>query len=114
MKKMPARSATRLTRSVSQPPISMPNMLNSEANIVRRDLPGGLEAFVAALGQIPLEFSPGNHWNYSVATGEPRLQPIRSQGLAPPIPALETIQAKEDRHSSFVRNRTQFCKVQFD
>lgn len=38
-----------------------------DANIVRRDLPGGLEAFVAALGKLPLEFSPGEHWNYSVA-----------------------------------------------
>jgi CubicO group peptidase (beta-lactamase class C family) len=28
----------------------------------------GLEGFVQALGQIPLEFSPGTAWNYSVAT----------------------------------------------
>ena len=28
----------------------------------------GLEGFVAALGQLPLEFSPGTAWNYSVAT----------------------------------------------
>ena len=27
-----------------------------------------LEAFVAALGEIPLEFSPGTAWNYSVST----------------------------------------------
>ena len=28
----------------------------------------GLAGFVAALGQLPLEFSPGTAWNYSVAT----------------------------------------------
>ncbi|HEY0012756.1 MAG TPA: serine hydrolase domain-containing protein [Allosphingosinicella sp.] len=28
----------------------------------------GLDAFVAALGEIPLEFSPGTAWNYSVST----------------------------------------------
>ncbi|MBL0148096.1 MAG: beta-lactamase family protein [Ideonella sp.] len=27
-----------------------------------------LESFIAALGQLPLEFSPGTAWNYSVAT----------------------------------------------
>jgi CubicO group peptidase (beta-lactamase class C family) len=37
-----------------------------EANFNRRDLPGGLDAMVAALGKIPLEFSPGDHWNYSM------------------------------------------------
>ncbi|MGH6871105.1 MAG: serine hydrolase domain-containing protein [Rhizomicrobium sp.] len=29
--------------------------------------PGGLDAFVEQLAQIPLDFSPGEHWNYSVA-----------------------------------------------
>jgi CubicO group peptidase (beta-lactamase class C family) len=38
-----------------------------DANINRRDLPGGLEAFVGALAEIPLEFPPGEHWNYSVS-----------------------------------------------
>ncbi len=28
----------------------------------------GLDGFIAALGQVPLEFSPGSAWNYSVAT----------------------------------------------
>ena len=28
----------------------------------------GLDGFIAALGQLPLEFSPGSAWNYSVAT----------------------------------------------
>ncbi len=32
------------------------------------DSEGGLEAFVEALGTLPLEFSPGEAWNYSVAT----------------------------------------------
>jgi len=32
------------------------------------DSEGGLEAFVEALGSVPLEFSPGQAWNYSVAT----------------------------------------------
>jgi CubicO group peptidase (beta-lactamase class C family) len=38
-----------------------------EADINRRDLPGGLEAVAAALGKIPLEFAPGTHWNYSMS-----------------------------------------------
>jgi CubicO group peptidase (beta-lactamase class C family) len=29
--------------------------------------PGGLDAFIAQLAEIPLDFSPGEHWNYSVA-----------------------------------------------
>ncbi|PIB95922.1 serine hydrolase [Caulobacter sp. X] len=32
------------------------------------DSEGGLQAFVDALGTVPLEFSPGESWNYSVAT----------------------------------------------
>lgn len=32
------------------------------------DSEGGLQAFVDTLGTIPLEFSPGEAWNYSVAT----------------------------------------------
>jgi CubicO group peptidase (beta-lactamase class C family) len=34
--------------------------------VIRAEL--GLEAFVAALGELPLEFSPGAEWNYSVST----------------------------------------------
>jgi CubicO group peptidase (beta-lactamase class C family) len=30
--------------------------------------PIGLDAFIAALGKLPLEFSPGDAWNYSVST----------------------------------------------
>jgi len=37
-----------------------------DARFGHRDLPGGLEAFVNALGQLPIEFTPGAHWNYSV------------------------------------------------
>ena len=29
--------------------------------------PGGLEGFIEQLAEIPLDFSPGDHWNYSVA-----------------------------------------------
>jgi CubicO group peptidase (beta-lactamase class C family) len=29
--------------------------------------PGGLDAFIAQLAEIPLDFSPGEYWNYSVA-----------------------------------------------
>jgi CubicO group peptidase (beta-lactamase class C family) len=29
--------------------------------------PGGLDAFIEQLANIPLDFSPGEHWNYSVA-----------------------------------------------
>jgi CubicO group peptidase (beta-lactamase class C family) len=29
--------------------------------------PGGLDAFVEQLANIPLDFSPGDHWNYSVS-----------------------------------------------
>jgi CubicO group peptidase (beta-lactamase class C family) len=29
--------------------------------------PGGLDAFIAQLAEIPLDFSPGDHWNYSVS-----------------------------------------------
>lgn len=32
------------------------------------DSEGGLQAYVDALGTVPLEFSPGTAWNYSVAT----------------------------------------------
>jgi len=32
------------------------------------DSEGGLETFVETLGKLPLEFSPGTAWNYSVAT----------------------------------------------
>src|ERR1051325_2357333 len=29
--------------------------------------PGGLDAFIAQLAELPLDFSPGEHWNYSVS-----------------------------------------------
>jgi CubicO group peptidase (beta-lactamase class C family) len=29
--------------------------------------PGGLDAFVEQLSKVPLDFSPGDHWNYSVS-----------------------------------------------
>ena len=29
--------------------------------------PGGLDAFIEQLANIPLEFSPGDYWNYSVS-----------------------------------------------
>jgi len=29
--------------------------------------PGGLDAFIEQLSKLPLDFSPGQHWNYSVA-----------------------------------------------
>jgi len=29
--------------------------------------PGGLDAFIAQLAELPLDFTPGQHWNYSVA-----------------------------------------------
>ncbi len=29
--------------------------------------PGGLEGFIEQLAKLPLDFSPGDHWNYSVA-----------------------------------------------
>jgi len=29
--------------------------------------PGGLDAFIEQLAKLPLEFSPGEHWNYSVS-----------------------------------------------
>ncbi len=32
------------------------------------DRPEGLDAFIEALGKMPLEFSPGTKWNYSVST----------------------------------------------
>ena len=37
-----------------------------DAGFNRRDLPGGLESFAEAISGIPLEFSPGEHWNYSM------------------------------------------------
>jgi CubicO group peptidase (beta-lactamase class C family) len=37
------------------------------AKVTDRDTPGGLTEMVARLAQIPLEFSPGTAWNYSVA-----------------------------------------------
>ncbi|MBV8119651.1 MAG: beta-lactamase family protein [Alphaproteobacteria bacterium] len=37
------------------------------AKVVDRQTPGGLPEMVDQLGQIPLDFSPGTAWNYSVA-----------------------------------------------
>ena len=28
---------------------------------------GGLDAFIEQLASVPLDFSPGDHWNYSVS-----------------------------------------------
>ena len=41
----------------------------------------GLEAFVAALGEVPLEFSPGTSWNYSVSTDVLALVVQRLSGM---------------------------------
>ena len=38
-----------------------------QAKVVDRDTPGGLPAMIEQLGQIPLDFSPGTAWNYSVS-----------------------------------------------
>jgi CubicO group peptidase (beta-lactamase class C family) len=37
------------------------------AKVVDRDTPGGLQGMVDQLARIPLDFSPGTAWNYSVA-----------------------------------------------
>jgi CubicO group peptidase (beta-lactamase class C family) len=37
------------------------------AKVVDRETPGGLQGMVDQLAQIPLDFSPGTRWNYSVA-----------------------------------------------
>jgi CubicO group peptidase (beta-lactamase class C family) len=37
------------------------------ANVTDRDSPGGLDGMVEQLAQIPLDFSPGTAWNYSVS-----------------------------------------------
>jgi CubicO group peptidase (beta-lactamase class C family) len=37
------------------------------AKVVDRETPGGLQGMVDQLAQIPLDFSPGTAWNYSVA-----------------------------------------------
>ena len=53
-----------------------------------------LDGFVAALGELPLEFSPGEAWNYSVSTdvlgvvvqrlaGKPLAEVLRNQVFAP-------------------------------
>ncbi|MFL6863223.1 MAG: serine hydrolase domain-containing protein [Allosphingosinicella sp.] len=42
----------------------------------------GLEDFVATLGTIPLEFSPGEAWNYSVSTDVLGLVVQRASGMA--------------------------------
>ena len=41
----------------------------------------GLEDFVAALGEVPLEFSPGTSWNYSVSTDVLALVVQRLSGM---------------------------------
>jgi CubicO group peptidase (beta-lactamase class C family) len=41
----------------------------------------GLDAFVAALGEVPLEFSPGTAWNYSVSTDVLALVVQRLSGM---------------------------------
>jgi CubicO group peptidase (beta-lactamase class C family) len=37
-----------------------------DAGIGGRDFPGGLAAMADAFGRLPIEFSPGTHWNYSM------------------------------------------------
>jgi CubicO group peptidase (beta-lactamase class C family) len=37
------------------------------AKVVDRETPGGLQGMVGQLAQIPLDFSPGTAWNYSVS-----------------------------------------------
>jgi CubicO group peptidase (beta-lactamase class C family) len=36
-------------------------------NIGATDTPGGLDTFIEQLAELPLDFSPGDHWNYSVS-----------------------------------------------
>ncbi len=38
-----------------------------QAKVTDRDLPGGLHGMIDRLSRIPLEFSPGTAWNYSVS-----------------------------------------------
>jgi CubicO group peptidase (beta-lactamase class C family) len=38
-----------------------------KAKVVDRETPGGLQGMVSQLAQIPLDFSPGTAWNYSVS-----------------------------------------------
>ena len=38
-----------------------------ERKIGAHDTPGGLDEFIAQLAELPLDFSPGEHWNYSVS-----------------------------------------------
>ena len=38
-----------------------------KAQVVDRETPGGLQGMVGQLAQIPLDFSPGTAWNYSVS-----------------------------------------------
>jgi CubicO group peptidase (beta-lactamase class C family) len=38
-----------------------------KAKVAERETPGGLQAMIDQLAQIPLEFSPGTAWNYSVS-----------------------------------------------
>jgi len=37
-----------------------------DAGIGGRDFPGGLAALIETFGRLPIEFSPGTHWNYSM------------------------------------------------
>jgi len=37
-----------------------------DAGIGSRDFPGGLAALAETFGRLPIEFSPGTHWNYSM------------------------------------------------
>ncbi len=37
------------------------------AKVVDRETAGGLQGMIDQLAQIPLDFSPGTSWNYSVA-----------------------------------------------
>ena len=48
----------------------LPGMLTyvyRKAKVTDRQTPGGLQGMIDQLAQIPLDFSPGTAWNYSVS-----------------------------------------------
>jgi CubicO group peptidase (beta-lactamase class C family) len=71
-----------------------------------------LEGMIAALGRLPLEFSPGEAWNYSVATdvvgylvqkiaGQPLDQALRERIFEPLNMADTGFQVREDQRDRF-------------
>lgn len=60
-----------------------------------------LDGFVAALGKLPLEFSPGTGWNYSVATDVLGLVVERVSGMKLPQFFAERIFAPLKMHDTF-------------